>query len=105
MEHSTPRVNSARLGDFVGRTVRLVCKVERVKGMSAIVRATDMGQVEVKMTTDAQIGDTFVEVIGTVEDANVVKMHACIDLGSELDLELVNDCINLCHDPRFQSIF
>lgn len=28
--------------------------------------------------------DMFVEVIGTVEDANVVKMQACINLGSEL---------------------
>ena len=27
----TPRVNSARMGDFVGRTVRLVCKVTRVR--------------------------------------------------------------------------
>lgn len=80
MDHITPRVNSALLGKFIGRSVRLVCKVERVrsllswmacsnlnftymirfrlsffgvqvKGMSAIVRSTDMGQVEVKMTT------------------------------------------------------
>ena len=28
--NSQPRVNSARLGDYVGRIVRLACKVERV---------------------------------------------------------------------------
>ena len=67
----TPRVNSARLGEYIGRTVRLVCKVEHVsipssslnsaepqdslssskaKDLSVIAPATDMGQVEVKMT-------------------------------------------------------
>ncbi|KAH8113802.1 replication factor A protein 3 [Phellopilus nigrolimitatus] len=105
MDHITPRVNSALLGKFIGRSVRLVCKVERVKGMSAIVRSTDMGQVEVKMTTEGQIEDTFVEVIGMVEDSNVLKLQACINLGGELDMELVNDCIELCHDERFKNIF
>ena len=79
--YSQPRVNSARLGDFVGRSVRLMCKVERVRicfrfvlcretrladsipvahvficnsktqvtANSAIVRATDLGQIEVKV--------------------------------------------------------
>jgi len=101
----SPRVNSARLGNFIGQTVRLVCKVERVKGMSAIVRASDQGQVEIKMPVVDQLQDTFVEVIGTVEDANVIKMQACVNMGSDLDMDIVNDCIEMTHDPRFSSMF
>ncbi|THH11420.1 hypothetical protein EW145_g668 [Phellinidium pouzarii] len=106
---NTPRVNSARLGDYVGRTVRLVGEVKRVKDLSAIVQATDMGQVEVKLTTKGDIESvesSFIEVIGTVEDANVMKLHGCINFGQcDLDLDLINFCINLSHDPKFAKIF
>lgn len=33
---------------------------------------------------EGQIEDTFVEVIGMVEDSNVLKLQACINLGGEL---------------------
>ncbi|KAL5480904.1 hypothetical protein ACEPAI_9845 [Sanghuangporus weigelae] len=105
--NSQPRVNSARLGDFVGRIVRLVCKVERIKGNSAIVRASDHGQIEVTSTMPLEelLSGTFVEFIGSVEDSSTVKMQACIPLGTDLDMDLANDCINMTHDSRFQNIF
>ena len=35
----TPRVNSARMPDYLGRTVRLVCKVSRVRYFSYLSSA------------------------------------------------------------------
>ncbi|EJC97680.1 replication factor A protein 3 [Fomitiporia mediterranea MF3/22] len=102
---STPRVNSARLSDFVGRSVRLVCKVERVKDLSAIVRASDMGQVEVKMPKAEEFPDSFVEIIGMVEDANTIKLQGSILLGNDLDFDVVNDCITMMHNPQFETVF
>jgi len=70
------------------------------------------------------ITDTYVEVIGSVLDGATIKMMACINLGPELgtcslhlrftnralsfasDMKLVNDVVELIHDPRFyESMF
>ncbi|KII84267.1 hypothetical protein PLICRDRAFT_701850 [Plicaturopsis crispa FD-325 SS-3] len=102
-EHVSTRVNSARLADYKGQTVRLTCKT--IKGESAIVEASDGGQVSVKLHRDAHMTDTYVEVIGTVLDESTVKMMACINLGSDLDMQLVNDVVELTFDPRFSKMF
>lgn len=67
--------------------------------------------------------DSYIEVIGRVIDANTVQMFACINLGDDLgkfhppslslftvrasihmpDMKLVNDTIELIHDPRFYT--
>jgi replication factor A3 len=71
------------------------------------------------------MSDTYVEVVGNVVDATTIKMLGCINLGSDLgefpsselflcrgvvsslhwiiDMKLVNDTIELIHDPRFYS--
>jgi hypothetical protein len=36
-EHLSPRVNSARLPDYIGRIVRLTARVEKVRPMPCIV--------------------------------------------------------------------
>ncbi|KAI6127536.1 hypothetical protein EV401DRAFT_988020 [Pisolithus croceorrhizus] len=53
MELLSPRVNSARLPAFMGRTVRLPCKVLKFQGASVIVEACDGGQVEVRLNPRA----------------------------------------------------
>jgi replication factor A3 len=66
-----------------------------------MVEAPDGGQVEVRLHRvridsthdeitptdlhqDANMADTYVEVIGNVIDASTVKMMACINLGSDV---------------------
>jgi len=102
-EHLSTRVNSARLQQYIGRTVRLACKTIKFQGDIAIVEASDGGQVEIRLPRDANMSDTFVEVIGNVVDASTIKMMACVNLGSELDMKLVNDTIELIHDPKFYN--
>jgi len=99
-EHVAPRVNSARLNNYVGRPVRLTCKVLRLQGDVAIVEATDGGQIEVRLTRDPNMNDPFVEFIGTVVDSSTLKMMACINLGSDLDMKLANDVVELIHGPQ-----
>jgi len=106
MSGVTPRVNSALLGGYIGRTVRLACKVIRVTQTgSTMVEACDGGQVEIKHSTSNDMTSTYVEVIGTVEDENHIKYLACVNFGSDLDFKLVNDCVELMHDPKHSEIF
>ncbi|KAI0942060.1 hypothetical protein AcW1_009617 [Taiwanofungus camphoratus] len=103
-QHVSPRVNSARLADYIGRTVRLTCKVIRIKGDTVIVEASDGGEVQVRLPGDPGLEETYVEFIGTVIDASSIKCMACINLGSELDMNIVNDVVELWHDPRFAKM-
>jgi len=104
-EHLSPRVNSARLGDFVGRVVRLPCKVLNMRTSSAIVEATDGGQVEVELPGDHNVTEVYQEFIGTVRDASTLKMQACIGFSTEFDMALANDSIELSFNPDYASIF
>ncbi|KAF9442966.1 replication factor A protein 3 [Macrolepiota fuliginosa MF-IS2] len=104
-EYLSPRVNSARLPNFVGKTVRLPCKVVSFNGPNAIVEASDGGQTTIVLSAGSDIQDTFVEVVGTVVDSTTIKMMVGVNMGDKLDLKLVNDTIEMMHDPRFQKIF
>ncbi|KAF9010191.1 replication factor A protein 3 [Cyathus striatus] len=99
----SPRVNSAKLPQFVGKTVRLTCKVLRFSADTATVLACDGGEVIVHLPRDSPALDTFVEVVGNVLDATTIKMLSCINMGQDIDLKLVNDTVELIHDPRFYS--
>lgn len=50
-------------------------------------------------------GSTFIEIVGPLVDANTIKAEMVLSLGDELDMKLVNDVIELSHDPRFKSVF
>ncbi|KAF5356879.1 hypothetical protein D9756_006515 [Leucocoprinus leucothites] len=105
-EHLSPRVNSKRLNDFVGKTVRLPCKVLSFNdGNTLTVEASDGGHVRVLLPNSPDIRDTFVEIIGSVSDSSSIKMMACINMGDKLDLKLANDVTEKTFDPRFKDMF
>jgi replication factor A3 len=103
-EYNTPRVNAARVPQYVGKTVRLVCKVDRFSGNTARVLASDGGELNIVITNQS-IASTFVEVVGTVQDSSTIKALMCQSLGDDLDLKLVNDVTELSHDKRFAGCF
>jgi len=103
-EHVAPRVNAARLADYIGRPVRLVCKVLKAQGDTAIAQASDGGEVQIRLTKEAEMSTPYIEVIGTVVDPTTVKTMMCINLGDEIDMNLVNDVVELYHDPRFAKM-
>ncbi|KAJ7240461.1 hypothetical protein C8J57DRAFT_1727028 [Mycena rebaudengoi] len=43
----------------------------------------------------------FYEVIGSVANPTTIKMYYCVDMGTDIDMKLVDDTVKLMHDPRF----
>ncbi|KAL7416412.1 replication factor A protein 3-domain-containing protein [Mrakia frigida] len=91
----TQRVNSAMLGDFRGKTVRLTAKVVKLNGDTAIVEASDKGQVDLHLNRDAHLSETYVEVIGKVQEDLSIKVLWSIDMGSDLDMSVVDTVTKL----------
>ncbi|KAG6852901.1 hypothetical protein C0991_008270 [Blastosporella zonata] len=89
-DHITTRVNSARLPEYVGKTVRLACRVIQRNADMITVEAADGGEVNVQLF----------QVVGKAIDATTIKMMSLANLGSELDMKLVNDVIEVIHNPK-----
>ncbi|ORY70602.1 replication factor A protein 3 [Leucosporidium creatinivorum] len=103
MERPTPRVNSARLQDHIGKTVRLIGKVISLEGESALLETSDSGQVTVKLSRTSNFADVYVEVIGRVsEDLSITEL-ASINMGDKIDMDLVEKTVELTH--RHPDIF
>ncbi|KAJ7046770.1 replication factor A protein 3 [Mycena alexandri] len=97
------RVNSSLLPRFVGKTVRLTCRPIKLTAAGWTVQASDGGEVTVTLLSDQLTTDTYFEVIGSVASGTSIKMFRSMNLGNDLDMTLVNDTINLMHDPRFYN--
>lgn len=104
-QHISPRVNSALFPKYQNKVVRLTCKVLAVHGDRATVLASDGGELHVQLSRDHNMGETpYVELIGTVLDPTTLKLMTCLDM-KELDMTVVDQAINLMHDPRFAGKF
>ncbi|KAI0066831.1 replication factor A protein 3 [Artomyces pyxidatus] len=103
----SPRVNSARLGNYVAQKqpVRIVGKISNFsqKGDTALMTACDGGEVKIMLNAGHNMVDTFVEVIGTPIDPSTVRYISCTNMGANMDLKLVNDVVELTFDPKFQG--
>ncbi|CAO3657877.1 unnamed protein product [Umbelopsis vinacea] len=81
MEKPTPRVNSATIKDHVGHVVRVTGKVISLNGETALLEATDNGQIEVALNGQSQWGTKYVEIIGQVTSENGLKEYTFTNLG------------------------
>ncbi|KAJ1310862.1 hypothetical protein OPQ81_009380 [Rhizoctonia solani] len=97
MENGNPRINSARMGQYVGRHVRLTCKVIKAQGDNIIVQASDGGQVEVKLPTGRTATDNYVEILGKVVDSQRMVASEVFPHGDNIDLEVVDQLVELMH--------
>ncbi|KAG0177739.1 hypothetical protein DFQ29_004466 [Apophysomyces sp. BC1021] len=93
MEKPTPRINSVLREKYVDRTVRISGKVISFSGDTAVIQATDGGQVLVKLNGENQWGTKFVEVIGRVEKDFSVMEFKSSNLGESFDLDLANKVV------------
>ncbi|CAO3589192.1 unnamed protein product [Absidia cylindrospora] len=93
MEKPTPRINSQLREKYVGSTVRMAGKVVSFSGETAVMNATDGGQVLIKLSGESQWGTEFVEVIGRVEnDFSLMEFKLC-NLGNNFDMSLANKLV------------
>ncbi|KAJ6596882.1 replication factor A protein 3 [Mycena vulgaris] len=108
MSDSLPviRVNSALLPRFQGKTVRLTCRPTKLTATGWTVQACDGGEVTVTLLPEMISPNAYFEVIGNVVDSTTIKMFRSVNIGTDIDMTLVNDAITLMHDPRFyEKIF
>ncbi|KAF8761047.1 Replication factor A protein 3 [Rhizoctonia solani] len=92
MESGNPRINSARMSQYVGRHVRLTCKIIKAQGENIIVQASDGGQVESRPGND-----NYVEILGKVVDAQRMVASEVFPQGDNIDLEVVDQLVELMH--------
>jgi len=106
MSEASTRVNSALLPKFIGKNVRLACKPVKFMGDTATVAASDEGEVTVTLRSDTHMApDKFYEIIGNVVNSTTIKTYRCTLMGTDddIDMKLVDDSIQLMHDPRFYT--
>ncbi|KAG8747876.1 hypothetical protein FRC10_010495 [Ceratobasidium sp. 414] len=97
MESGNPRINSARMSQYIGRHVRLTCKVIKTQGDNIIVQASDGGQVEVKLSGGQEARDTYIEILGKVVDSSRLVASQVFQQGDSLDLEVIDQLVELMH--------
>ncbi|CAO3634702.1 unnamed protein product [Cunninghamella blakesleeana] len=71
----------------------MIGKIVSYTGETAVIQATDGGQVLVKLNGESQWGTDYVEVIGRVEkDFSIFEFKSC-NLGNNFDLGLANKAV------------
>ncbi|KAL8281365.1 hypothetical protein RQP46_006399 [Phenoliferia psychrophenolica] len=91
----TPRVNSALLANFSGKTVRITGKVISLAEDSAVIEASDAGQVTIRLGPEASYADQYVEIIGKVVGDLTVQELSSVNLGDNIDMDLVEQTVQL----------
>ncbi|KZV72718.1 hypothetical protein PENSPDRAFT_683457 [Peniophora sp. CONT] len=92
----SPRINTPRLGQYTKRIVRVVGRIKLVDDTHGILEASDGGQIKLNIanTFMAKLqGADYVEIVGEVIDAGTVKYQTHSDIGSNVDLKLVDQVI------------
>ncbi|KAI8878990.1 replication factor A protein 3 [Backusella circina FSU 941] len=93
MDKPTPRINSKLREKYVGRTIRITGKVVSFAGDTAVLSASDGGQVLVQLNGESQWGTDYVEVIGQVESDFNIREFKSTNLGNNFDLALADRVI------------
>ncbi|OBZ88362.1 Replication factor A protein 3 [Choanephora cucurbitarum] len=103
MDKPTPRINSALREKYVGRVVRLVGKLHSLSGNTAVLDASDHGQVMVKLNGESQWGTDYVEVIGQIESDYTLREFKTSNLGNSFDLDMANKVVE--YSQKLPSMF
>ncbi|CDS07862.1 hypothetical protein LRAMOSA01811 [Lichtheimia ramosa] len=99
----TPRINSKLREKYVGTTVRISGKVVSFAGDTAVIEATDHGQVLVKLNGESQWGTEYVEVIGKIERDFSLTEFTSTNLGNDFDLDLANKVVE--YSQKYPEMF
>jgi len=100
-----PRVNGAKMQKFIGRTVRLPCRVLKFQGQDAVVEAADGSQIQVVVSIDSNMNSQYVEIVGQVKDESSIRMLSVLNIGDSMDMKTVNNMIELMHHNEFAGVW
>ncbi|KAF0531759.1 replication factor A protein 3 [Gigaspora margarita] len=102
----SPRINSALRVKYRGETVRLIGKVLEASSKTAKLEASDKGQVQVvlKPGLDEPLNpESYIEVIGRVNDDLSIKEYNHLAIREPFDLETYDLAVQLWQ--RYPNIF
>lgn len=106
-----PRVNRERFQDFIGQQIRTIgcvtsiddqqrCLYLRMPNSSPDVRVTLHGPIP-----DVSV-NRYVEVFGVVvSPTEINQVGPLVDLGNQLDMDLVTEAIHLTFHPQLKAYF
>jgi len=96
---STPRVNKALLPNYLGRTVRLVGKVDGIDSASGIcvLNTSDRASVNVVVNPMSHYDSQFVEVLGKVNNDLSISDMSVTNLGTNFDLDIYEQFLQITH--------
>jgi len=80
MSEATPRITAPHLEAFSHRTVRILGKVQQLRGMEATIDAGGAIVIHLNMDSHLHVGNAF-EFIGKVSNDLSVKVMASTDFG------------------------
>ncbi|KAJ9108135.1 hypothetical protein QFC19_002602 [Naganishia cerealis] len=83
---TTPRINHSKLGKYSGETVRLTAEIKRMDGDTAVVIASDGGEILIHLHREANLATKYCEIIGRVNEDSTVKVLWCMNLGDNLGM-------------------
>ncbi|QSL66721.1 hypothetical protein MERGE_001107 [Pneumocystis wakefieldiae] len=102
MDKPTPRINVSLCEQFVDQIVRMIVKVKKLKGDTALVDSC--GLIEVHLNRDSNFieGNTF-EIIGKINPDLSVNVLTAINFGKDIDFEAVNLVVQVSH--KYHELF
>ncbi|PSC72767.1 replication A 14 kDa subunit B [Micractinium conductrix] len=99
-----PRVNAELMGQYVGKRVKLVGRVEGAEGSTLRLRAPDETVVTVNMANPVPQSQ-YVEVEGVVNSAANMTEETCTPFGDNFDLSNYNQMCKLAAQQQYRHIF
>ncbi|KAG5438668.1 hypothetical protein PCANB_002387, partial [Pneumocystis canis] len=92
MDKPTPRINASLCEQFIDQTVRMIVKVKKLKGDTALVDCS--GLVEIHLNRDSNFieGNTF-EIIGKINPDLSVNVLTAINFEKDIDFEAVDSVV------------
>ncbi|CCJ28562.1 unnamed protein product [Pneumocystis jirovecii] len=96
MDKPTPRINASLCEQFVDQTVRMIVKVKKLKGDTALVDSS--GLIEVHLNRDSNFieGNTF-EIIGKINPNLSINVLTSINFGKDIDFGAVDSVVEISH--------
>ncbi|PRW56128.1 replication A 14 kDa subunit B [Chlorella sorokiniana] len=99
-----PRVTFQQLGQFVGKRVTLVGRIEGVDGNTLQLRTPDNGVVAVQLQSIAP-QTSLLEVQGLVNSPTSLTEDSLTQLSDNFDLANYSELCKLAHSPQFRHMF
>lgn len=103
--NQTPRVSGRVMGNYVGRSVLLMCNTSTVsqdQNGNHIVRSTDGETITAILPPGELFESKFVQLTGKVLQPGVLKVVSVQAAGDNLDVDKYNSAVTIVNGPYKQ---